>query len=350
MGLADLVADVRGQNGTYLVTAKASSDYGAIAANVAVATGKQLAIDLRPGTAFSGIGFTGHIVQAGGAFAGTVQANGSGVAGHIDLSAQGGKQRAVVALAAANTSLPGKAGLTVERALVNADVLMTDQPQIKGDVQLSGTRMGDLYIAIARANVDYHAGAGQAKMLVEGRSKYPFHLAANAALAPQLWRVALQGKVNGVDIASRSPLQIVPDKGTYTLRPATLQVSNGTLQLEGHYGNGMALHSRLNGVDLALVNAFSPGLGVGARPPAVWITRRPPPPPSRRPMCACRSPALPAPRWPPFRSRWTSPWAASLRTQAAMPRRCCAGVGPRSASSSSTLRRCPPKPEAGRRG
>jgi translocation and assembly module TamB len=188
MGLADLVADVRGQNGTYLVTAKANSDYGAIAANVAVATGKQLAIDLRPGTAFSGIGFTGHIVQAGGAFAGTVQANGSGVAGHIDLSAQGGKQRAVVALAAANTSLPGKAGLTVERALVNADVLMTDQPQIKGDVQLSGTRMGDLYIAIARANVDYHAGAGQAKMLVEGRSKYPFHLAANAA-----WRRSCGG-------------------------------------------------------------------------------------------------------------------------------------------------------------
>ncbi|WP_206237995.1 translocation/assembly module TamB domain-containing protein [Novosphingobium terrae] len=266
MGLADLVADVRGQNGTYLVTAKANSDYGPIAANVAVATGKQLAVDLRPGTVFSGIGFTGHIVQQpAGPFAGTVQANGSGVAGHIDLSAQSGKQRAVVALAAANTSLPGKAGLTVERALVNADVLMTDQPQINGDVQLSGTRMGDLYIGVARANVNYHAGAGQAKLLVEGRSKYPFHLAANAALAPQLWRVALNGKVNGVDIASRSPLQIVPDKGTYTLRPATLQVSNGTLQLEGHYGNGMALHSRLNGVDLALVNAFSPGLGVGGK-------------------------------------------------------------------------------------
>jgi hypothetical protein len=66
-------------------------------------------------------------------------------------------------------------------------------------------------------------GHGQAKVLVEGRSKYPFHLAANAMLAPDLWRIALNGRVNGVDVASRNPLQIVPEKGTYTLRPATLR-------------------------------------------------------------------------------------------------------------------------------
>jgi translocation and assembly module TamB len=267
LGLANLVADVRGDKDTYLVTAKAQSDYGAINANIAVAMGKgPLTVDLHPGTDFAGIGLTGRIAQlAAGPFSGTVQAHGSGVGGHIDLSAQGKVQRAVVALAAQNASMPGKVGLTVERALINADVLMTPQPQMTGDVQLSGTRMGDLYIAVARANLAYHDGNGQAKMLVEGRSKYPFRVAANAMLAPSLWRVALTGRVNGVDIATRDPLQIVPDKGAYTLRPATLTISTGTLQVEGHYGAQTALHSRLNGVDLALLNAFAPGLGLGGK-------------------------------------------------------------------------------------
>ena len=266
VGLADLVADVRGKNDTYLVTATAASDYGPIKANVAVATGKALSVDLNQGTSFSGVGLTGHITKlAAGPFGGTVQVAGSGMAGHMDLSAQGAFQRAVVTLAAKDTSLPGKVGLTVERALVNADVVMTEQPQVTGDVQLSGTRMGDLYIAVARANLAYRGGNGQAKVLVEGRSKYPFHVAANALLAPSLWRVALNGRVNGVNVASKGPLQIVPDKGVYTLRPAALSVNTGTLQLEGRYGHGMALHSRMKDVDLALVNAFAPGLGVGGR-------------------------------------------------------------------------------------
>jgi translocation and assembly module TamB len=265
VGLADLVADVKGQNGAYLVTASAGTDYGPVKANITVATAQgPLAIDLHPGTSFSGIGLTGHITQlAPGPFGGTVQVAGSGVAGHVDLSAQGERQRAVVALAAKDASLPGKVGLSVERALVNADVVMTEQPQVSGDVQLAGARMGELYIAVARANLAYHAGSGQAKVLVEGRSQYPFHLAANALLAPSLWRVALQGRVNGVDVASRGPLQIVPEKGVYTLRPAALSVNTGTLQVEGHYGDGMVVHSRLKDVDLALVNAFAPQAGVG---------------------------------------------------------------------------------------
>lgn len=266
VGLADLVADVRGQNGTYLVTAKAVSDYGPIKANVAVATGKALSIDLRQGTAFSGIGLTGHVTKlATGPFGGTVQLNGSGVTGHVDLSAQGSRQRAVVALAAQNASLPGKVGLTVERALVNADVVMTDKPQVNADVQLAGTRMGDLYVAVARANLAYRDGQGQAKALVEGRSKYPFRVAANAMLAPSLWRVALNGRLNGVDVATRNAMEIVPEKGVYTLRPATLSVNTGTLRVEGRYGAGTVVHSRLDGVDLALVNAFAPGLGVGGK-------------------------------------------------------------------------------------
>jgi len=177
--------------------------------------------------------------------------------------ASAGKQRAVVNATASNASLSGPVGLTVERALLKADVILYDQPQILADAQLAGTRIGDLYIAAARANVNYRGGSGQAKLLFEGRTRYPFRVAANAELTPRLWRVALNGRLNGVEIATKGPLRVVPENGGYTLQPSTVSVDRGMLQLSGHYGNGMSLKAQLSGVNLALANPFAPGLGLG---------------------------------------------------------------------------------------
>ena len=265
VGLADVVATIRGDRGTYLVVANGGTDYGPFAADVAVITGSgPLAIDVRQGTRFSGVGFTGRITQSrAGPFAGTLLASGAGIDGRIALSDFSGKQRAVVDATGRNVELPGRVGLATDRAIVAADIILYDQPQIVADVQLAGVRTGELVIAGARANVNYRDGAGQAKLLVEGRTRYPFRLAANALLDPALWRVALTGRLNGIDVATREPMRIVPADGGYTLRPATLGVGTGTLDLAGRYGPGMELHARLNDINLALANPFAPGLGLG---------------------------------------------------------------------------------------
>jgi len=265
VGLADVEATIRGDNGVYLIAANGGTDYGPFEADAAVTVGKgPLAVDLRQGTRFAGIGFTGRITQNdAGPFAGTLLANGSGVNGRVDLSTYSGKQRAVVDATARDVSLPGKVGLTARRGLVKADMILYDQPQIVADAQLAGTRLGDLYIAGARANVNYRGGAGQAKLLVEGRTRYPFRLAANALLDPKLWRVALNGRLNGIEVATKESMRILPTEGGYTLQPATLSVDKGTLQLAGRYGGGMALQARLSDVNLAIANPFAPGLGLG---------------------------------------------------------------------------------------
>ncbi len=265
MGVADAVATIRGDNGTYLIVGKGSTDYGPFDANVAVMTAKgPLAIDVRSGTSFSGVGFTGRITQtSAGPFAGTLLASGSGINGKVDLSTYEGKQRAQVNATARNASLSGRVGLTAERAIVKADMILYDQPQITADAQIAGTRMGELYIAAARANVNYRGGAGQAKLLLEGRTRYPFRVTANALLDPKLWRVALNGRLNGIDVRTRAPMQIVPGKDGYTLRPATLSIDQGTLQVSGTYGDATKVQARLNGVNLAIANPFAPGLGLG---------------------------------------------------------------------------------------
>jgi translocation and assembly module TamB len=265
VGLADVVATIRGNDGIYAVVANGGTDYGPFDANVSVATGRgPLAIDIRPGTSFSGVGLTGRLVQsAAGPFGGTLLANGSGINGRVALSSFSGKQRALVNATARNASLPGKTGLSADRAIVTADIILYDSPQIVAEAQLAGTRLGDLYIAAARANMTYRGGAGQAKLLVEGRSQYPFRVAANVQLAPSLWRLALVSRLNGIDVATRSPMRILPERNGYTLQPATLSIDKGMLQIAGSYGPGMAVQARLSGVNLAIANPFTPGLGLG---------------------------------------------------------------------------------------
>lgn len=265
VGLSNVVADIVGDNGRYAVKAKGDTDYGPFAANVLVGVGKgPLAVDLRPGTQFGGVGLTGRMIQTrSGPFAGTISAKGSGIAGQATLSSLSGKQRAVVHATARNAALPGKVGFSTERAIVDADVILYDQPQVTADVQVQGMHMGTLVIAGARADVNYRGGRGQAKLLAEGRTTYPFRIAANAALDPKLWKLAVKGRFNGIDVATRGPLEIVPDKGTYTLRPGAIDTGQGLLQVAGHYGRGMSVQARLNAVNLTLLNPFAPGLGLG---------------------------------------------------------------------------------------
>ncbi|MET0138108.1 MAG: hypothetical protein ABW192_06975, partial [Sphingobium sp.] len=269
IGLANVVATITGNDNVYAVRGRGDSDYGPFNANVAVSLARALAVDVKPGTDFAGIGIVGRVVQTGaGPFAGSLNAHGQGIDGQVLLSSLSGKQRAVVKATARDTSLPGNVGLRVDRAIIDGDVVLYDQPQVLGDVQVAGLRMGTLTIAGGRANVNYRGGTGQAKMLVEGRTTYPFRMAANAVLQPKLWRLALNGRFNGIDLATRAPMRVIPEKGGYTLLPATITTANGktgqgSIQLAGRYGRGMEVQSRLNSVNLALLNPFMPGLGLG---------------------------------------------------------------------------------------
>jgi translocation and assembly module TamB len=96
IGLANVVATIRGDNGTYMIDGEGLSDYGPLDFDLAVMTARgPLAVEVRQGTNFAGIGLTGRITQSpAGPFEGSLQADGSGVNGRIDLSSSSGLQRA----------------------------------------------------------------------------------------------------------------------------------------------------------------------------------------------------------------------------------------------------------------
>src|SRR3546814_7005911 len=64
--------------------------------------------------------------------------------------------------------LPGPAQLAVGSAIVDADVILYDQPHIVADIQIADTQIRDYDIAVGRVKIDYKGGSGKAQALVEG--------------------------------------------------------------------------------------------------------------------------------------------------------------------------------------
>jgi len=263
IGLANLEAQVRGRGDAWAVLAKGDTDYGPFNADVLVRTGNRLAIDINAGR-FAGMDITGKVAQtAAGPFEGAVAFNGSGVVGRAALSAQGKLQRADVHATASNAKIPGQAGLTIGRALIDGTVVLADTPEITGDVQIANLRQGNFVLKTGRAKIAYAGGNGTAQLFANGSTGVPFQIAANAKLAPDNWLVAVQGNGSGVNFHTVQPARIAIRDGVYHLSPTQLDFDRGKARIAGSYGKGMVLQARLDSLDLAAINAFVPDLGIG---------------------------------------------------------------------------------------
>ncbi|MFV0625540.1 translocation/assembly module TamB domain-containing protein [Sphingomonas sp. ac-8] len=263
IGLADLQATVRGQGDRYAITASGGTNYGPFNANVLLATAPRLTADIRSAR-FAGVDINGRIQATdAGPFAGRLNFSGSGINGFANLGATGKYQRADVNMRANNARIPGVDGITIGRAIVTATAVLYDQPSIVADAQVANFRNGELVVTRARAKLNYRGGNGTAQALVEGSSGVPFRVAANAKLSPNEYLVALNGTGNNVSFRTVNPARIVPGSGGYRLYPTRIDFDRGSVRIAGNYGAGMTLQSRLDRLDLSLLNAFVPGLGIG---------------------------------------------------------------------------------------
>lgn len=266
IGLANLRARVTGTRAGYRLNATGRTDYGDLTADVTLGTGRgPMSLTINRAN-LGGIDFAGRLQQTrAGPFAGRLDATGQGLAGVVRLGAVGRYQEAVVNLRANSTVLPGPANLAIGGAIVDARVILYDRPHVVADAQLAQTRIGSLNLNAARVIVDYRNGRGQAKLFAEGVSGVPFRVAGNAELEPNLWRASLQGRLRGLAFRTTSPARIVPGRRGYELLPTRIDFGQGNLRLAGTYGPGLKIQSRLDSVDMAIVNAFMPGYGIGGR-------------------------------------------------------------------------------------
>ncbi|WP_088182343.1 translocation/assembly module TamB domain-containing protein [Sphingobium sp. Z007] len=264
--LTDVVAKLNGEAAGYRLEATGGSPYGPFFANVLIRTAQgPLTIDVTKAR-FAGVDMNGRIQQsAAGPFTGQLAMNGSGITGAIRLAAVGKVQGVDVNATASNAKLPGDADVVIGRAIVAASILLTEQPQIKADAQIANAAYGAYVVRKARARIDYQGGRGRAQMVADGSSGVPFSIAANAALRPNLYAVALQGKAANIDFRLAQPAIIRSEPSGYRLEPATLVLPQGKVDLAGRFGDTTVAQARFKDFDLAIANIAAPGLGVGGK-------------------------------------------------------------------------------------
>jgi translocation and assembly module TamB len=267
IGLRNIRATVRSTPAGYVISATGESNYGPFAADVTVLAGRgPMAIDIRRLT-FAGMTFTGRVVQTrAGPFAGTLAMSGQGLNGVIHLAAAGRYQQVQVSARANGATVPGATPILIQRGLIEATaILYPGAPQAVGDVQLAGVRSSNFFISQARARANYQGGRGTAQIFAEGTSGVPFRVGINAAMEPNHIRAAAQGIVNRIPFRLSRPADIRKTAVGWQLAPTQLVLPQGNVLFAGRYGNGMELQSRLQNLDISILNAFSPGLGLSGR-------------------------------------------------------------------------------------
>ncbi|PTQ10712.1 hypothetical protein CLG96_09875 [Sphingomonas oleivorans] len=265
--LRDVEAELVGTAQGYEVRARGGSTYGPFLADLLIRSDAgPLALDIRTAR-FAGIDFGGRIVQtAAGPFDGTLRLSGSGLAGTMRLAAAGAHQRADFDLRAASARIPGDVPITIGSGTIRATaILYPDAPEIVGAVSLANIQQGEYLLSRLQGRVRYRAGQGNAALIASGNSGLPFDIALQAALSPTAIRANIRGTANDIAFRLARPAEIVKIGGGWQLQPATILLPQGEVDLSGDYGAATTLHARLRNVDLALAQAFAPGLGLGGK-------------------------------------------------------------------------------------
>nr|WP_087576023.1 translocation/assembly module TamB domain-containing protein [Sphingomonas sp. CDS-1] len=264
--LHDVVAKLHGEAAGYRLETIGGSPYGPFFANVLIRTAKgPLIVDITRAR-FAGVDMNGRVQQnPAGSFTGQLAMNGSGISGAVKLMAVGKAQGAQLNAIASNAKLPGEADVAIGRALIAANMVLADQPQITADVQMANAAYGGYVVRKARGRIDYRGGRGRAQLVADGSTGAPFSIAMNAALRPTLYAIALEGRASNIPFRFATPAIIRIERGGYRLEPATLVLPQGRVDLAGRFGQQTAMQARFKDFDLAIVNMATPGLGVSGK-------------------------------------------------------------------------------------
>ena len=266
IGLKDLVAEVNGTPAGYALNARGGSQYGPFTADVLVRRGARLAVDIHRATV-AGITAQGAVAQtAAGPFAGRVAFTGAGLNGTAALSAAGKYQRADIVATAQAGRIPGDTPITIGAGQLRATaILVTGAPQVTGEFAFKDIRQGNYLVNNARGRIDYRNQAGRVQLIADGNAGVPFNLAAQAQLAADRVLANLRGQVNTIPVSLDHPALVLKQGPDWVLQPVTLVVPQGRVALSGRYGARTTLQAQLANFDMAIVQAFMPGLGVGGR-------------------------------------------------------------------------------------
>ncbi|HTU12979.1 MAG TPA: translocation/assembly module TamB domain-containing protein, partial [Allosphingosinicella sp.] len=269
-GLTGIRATVRATPQGWALMAEGDSRYGPFTADVVIQSNRSPFTIRVNRLTYAGINFSGSLVRtAAGPFQGRLTLNGQGLTGNVALAAAGRRQRIEVVADANAARTPGDNPIILQRGYVRATILLPSNDretiEIGADAQLAGLTADDLMVQRARVQVDFRGGVGTGQLFAEGRRGVPFRIAANGRREGDQAQLAMQGQINNIPFRFAQPAVLRQEGGDWVMQPATIALQQGRVRLAGRYGNGLTIQARLDELDLSILNAFSPGLGIGGR-------------------------------------------------------------------------------------
>jgi translocation and assembly module TamB len=252
--------------GDYRLTATAASPSGPLSLDAVARTRAPLSLAINRAQ-FGEFAVAGTVTRsAAGPFTGGLTLTGGGLSGSLQLLAQGRVQAASLDLRAAKASLPLARPLLIRSGEISGQAtLYPGSPAFSARANLSDVREGAVVLTSLRADASYRGGAGRATFAVAGDTGASFNLAGDANLTPDMVRLDAHGAVEGVKLRLESPAEARRQGGVWRLAPATIVTSDGKLVVAGAYGQGLSASAQLQQIDLALVRAINPQLGVSGR-------------------------------------------------------------------------------------
>lgn len=270
-GLAGIRAVVSPTREGWALMAEGGSRYGPFTADVVIQSNRTPFTIRVNRLTYAGVDFAGTLVRtAAGPFQGTLSFTGSGLTGNATLAAAGRRQRIELTADANGARTPGDNPIIVQRGFIRATILLpsgdSETPEIVADAQLAGLTADDLMVQRARVHVDFRDGVGEGQLFAEGRRGVPFRIAATGRRQGSEAQVAAQGHLNNIGFRFAQPATLRQVGNEWIVAPVTIALDQqGRIRFAARFGEGLTLQARLDELNLSVLNAFSPGLGIGGR-------------------------------------------------------------------------------------
>ncbi len=266
LGLADVRLLLDPSASGFAFRASGRSTVGAFAGSgqILIPKGGNAVIDIAE-IRTSGLRASGRLVAQTGGLSGRMTLAGGGVSGTLDLSSARGLQVIEAHVKALDARLDGPPLLVARRA--QFDGIITLDPAgliVDGTVTGQGLARGDLALARLAANIRLRGGVGEIKASFAGSRGRSFDVQTIAQVSPNRWQVVGSGTVDRRPVALTSAAIITREGSGWRLASAELSFASGKARLSGLFGDSAnEVDATLTQMPLAIMDIFSPGLGLG---------------------------------------------------------------------------------------
>lgn len=268
LGLTDLVADLSPVESGLLLVANADSPQGPLDARVIVGMGRGAPLTLTIERAeLAGVNATGKLIQtAAGPFAGVLQVDGRGIDANIDFKDQRGVQQVDLVARAINARLPLPTPIGIGKGSAQFTLLLVPgRPHLRGAFRMQGVTRDGLLLTNVQGTANLAGPNGVATLNASGRAGdgQPFVAASRIQTVPNGYAISLDGTVGKKPLKLEHPARMVRTKEGWELKPARLLLPRGQVEAAGVVGGQGELRLVLRDIDLAILDLFQGGLGVG---------------------------------------------------------------------------------------